>query len=276
VTDPRLQGSEPAPTWGAAARPGRRVGRAVEHHPEIGSTNDRAWQALSEPAGDGLAVVADRQLAGRGRMGRTWLSPPGVNLLVSVGLRLDMPASRAWWLAAAAALAVRQAAHTVVEPAHRLAIRWPNDLVTADGRKVAGLLIESQVTADRVTGAVLGMGLNVNWRRADMPSDIASGATSLADLADAPVDRVRLLGALLDALGAEIGLVEAGTSPRDRFQAASWLTGREIEIETPAGRLTGVAGPIADDGGLVLDGLMMQTTVSVGEVIRVHAGAGAA
>ena len=178
--------------------------------------------------------------------------------------------------AAAAALAVREAAHAVLGPGHPLAIRWPNDLVTTDGRKVAGLLIESQVTGDRVTGAVLGMGMNVNWRRADMPSDIAAGATSLADLADAPVDRVQLLGALLEALDAEIVLVEAGTSPHDRFQAASWLTGREVEVETPAGRLTGVAGPIADNGGLVLDGPTVQTTVSVGEVIRVHAAAGAA
>ncbi len=119
-------------------------------------------------------------------MGRTWLSPAGVNLLASVGLRLDLPASRAWWLAAAAALAVREAAHRILGPGRPLAIRWPNDLVTPDGRKVAGLLIESQVTGDRLTGAVLGMGLNVNWRRADMPSDIASAATSLADLADAP------------------------------------------------------------------------------------------
>jgi BirA family transcriptional regulator, biotin operon repressor / biotin---[acetyl-CoA-carboxylase] ligase len=276
VTDPRPQGSEPAPSWAAAGRPGRRVGNAVEHYAEIGSTNDRVRQALLEPTGDGLVVVADRQLAGRGRMGRTWLSPAGVNLLVSVGLRLDLPASRAWWLAAAAALAVREAAHAVVGPDHPLAIRWPNDLVTVGGRKVAGLLIESQLTGDRVTDAILGMGLNANWRRADMPSDIASSATSLADLADAPVDRVQLLGVLLDALDAEIGLVEAGTSPRDRFQAASWLTGREVEVETPAGRLSGVAGPIADNGGLVLDGPTMQTTVSVGEVIRVHAGAGAA
>ncbi len=116
MTDPRPQGSEPAPTWAAAARPGHRVGHTVEHHPEIGSTNDRARQALSEPTGDGLAVVADRQLAGRGRMGRTWLSPAGVNLLASVGLRLDLPAGRAWWLAAAAALAVREAARAAPGP----------------------------------------------------------------------------------------------------------------------------------------------------------------
>jgi BirA family biotin operon repressor/biotin-[acetyl-CoA-carboxylase] ligase len=222
-----------------------------------------------------LAVVADRQLAGRGRMGRTWISPAGVNLLVSVGLRLDLAADRAWWLGAAAALALRDAALAATGGTSPLAVRWPNDLVTADGLKVAGLLIETQIAGERVTGAVVGMGLNVNWLRSSMPADIAPTATSLADLAGTPVDRVALLGELLDALDREVLLVEAGTSPQARFQAASWLTGRSVEVETPAGRLTGVAGAIAENGGLVLDGPTIQTTVNVGEVIRVHAAAGA-
>jgi BirA family biotin operon repressor/biotin-[acetyl-CoA-carboxylase] ligase len=248
----------------------------VEFHPEISSTNDRARAALLERGGDGLAVVADRQLAGRGRMGRTWLSPPGVNLLVSVGLRLEIPAERAWWLAAAAALAVRSAAQDVVGSEAGLAVRWPNDLVTADGLKVGGLLIETEIEGARVAWAAIGMGLNVNWPRADMPADISAGATSLADLAGRPIDRVALLGGLLAALDAEVVRVESGTSPQVRFQSASWLTGREIEVETPAGRLAGVAGAIADNGGLVLDGPTIQTTITVGEVIRVRATAGAA
>ena len=263
---------QPIPEWGAAARPGARVGHTVEHHPEIGSTNDRARAALAGGDGDGLAVVADRQSAGRGRMGRSWLSPAGTNLLVSVGLRLELPADRAWWLAAAAALAVREATIRMAE----LWIRWPNDLVTADGLKVAGLLTETQVEGERVTGGVLGIGINVNWRQAAMPLDIAPRATSLADLAGAPVDRLTLLTGLLSALDGEIRQVEAGDSPQARFQAASWLTGRAIEVETPAGRLTGVAGEIADNGGLILDGPSLQTTVSVGEVIRVHAQAAGA
>jgi BirA family biotin operon repressor/biotin-[acetyl-CoA-carboxylase] ligase len=245
----------------------------VEFHAEIGSTNDRARAALAGGPQDGLAVVADRQLAGRGRMGRTWLSPAGVNLLVSVGLRLDLPAQRAWWLAAGAALALRSAAQDAVGPAHALSVRWPNDLVTADGLKVAGLLIETEIEAARVVWSVIGMGLNVNWPRADMPSDIASGATSLLDLATGDIDRVALLGDLLAALDGEINTIEAGISPHVRFQSASWLTGREIEVETPAGRLAGVAGTIADNGGLVLDGRTTHTTVTVGEVIRVHATA---
>jgi BirA family biotin operon repressor/biotin-[acetyl-CoA-carboxylase] ligase len=241
----------------------------VEHHGAIGSTNDRARAALEEPGGDGLAVVADVQETGRGRMGRTWLSPPGLNLLVSVGLRLDVPAERGWWLSAAAALAVRGAVAPIVD----LAIRWPNDLVTDDGLKVAGLLVETQVEGDRVVGAVIGIGIDVNWRRSDMPADIAAAATSLVERARAPVDRVDLLRGLLGALDVEIRAVEAGTSPLARFQAASWLTGRSIEVETPAGRLTGRAGEIAADGGLDLEGPALRTTVSVGEVIRVHARA---
>jgi BirA family biotin operon repressor/biotin-[acetyl-CoA-carboxylase] ligase len=274
VADPRSPAAgTPALDWAAAERPGRRVGSRIEFHPEIGSTNDRARSALVDPDLDGIAVVADRQLAGRGRMGRTWLSPAGENLLVSVGLRLDLPAERAWWLAAAAALAMRSAAQDAVGPGTPLAVRWPNDLVTDEGLKLAGLLAETEIEGARVAWAVIGMGLNVNWRRADMPSDIAATATSLADLAARSIDRVELLGALLDALDEEIGQVEAGSSPRVRFQSASWLTGREIEVETPAGRLSGVAGAITDTGGLVLDGPTIQTTVTVGEVIRVHAQA---
>jgi BirA family transcriptional regulator, biotin operon repressor / biotin---[acetyl-CoA-carboxylase] ligase len=270
VSEPRRdEVRQPISEWVAAARPGARIGHRVEYHPEIGSTSDRVRAALATGEGDGLAVVADRQTAGRGRMGRSWLSPAGTNLLVSVGLSPDLPAERAWWLAAAAALAVREA----VRPMADLWIRWPNDLVTADGLKVAGLLTETQVEGDRVTGGVLGIGINANWERAAMPADIAPGATSLADLAGYPADRVALLTDLLDALDDEIRHVEAGDSPQPRFQAASWLTGRTIEVETPAGRLSGVAGPIADDGGLVLDGPSLQTTVSVGEVIRVYAHA---
>jgi len=273
VSEPRSdEVRQPIPEWAVAARRGARVGHTVEHHAEIGSTNDQARAALAGPGGDGMAVVADRQLAGRGRMGRSWLSPAGTNLLLSVGLRLDLPIDRAWWLAAAAALAVREATASAAQ----LAVRWPNDMVTSDGLKVAGLLTETQVETERVVGAVIGIGINVNWRRSAMPPDIAPGATSLADLAGEPVDRLDLLTNLLAALDGEIRQVEAGVSPQERFQAASWLTGRAIEVETPAGRLIGVAGEIADNGGLILDGPTLRTTVSVGEVIRVHPQAASA
>src|SRR5207302_7656947 len=83
--------------WSGAGDPGRRLGRTVEFHPTIGSTNDRAWELLGQ-GDEGTAVVADLQTAGRGRRGRTWSSPPGVNLMVSVGIRPNIPAADAWLL----------------------------------------------------------------------------------------------------------------------------------------------------------------------------------
>ncbi len=111
-------------SWSAAADPSRRIGRTVEFHAEIGSTNDRAREALAAGGGDGLAVVADLQTAGRGRRGRTWSSPAGVNLMVSVGVRPRIEGSDAGLLGIAAALAVRDACAAQVpgrRPARALA-----------------------------------------------------------------------------------------------------------------------------------------------------------
>src|SRR5918996_5282301 len=117
--------SAPADPWTAAADPDRRIGHAVEFVPVIGSTNDRARALLDEPGGEGTVVVADLQTAGRGRLGRSWQSPPGRNLTLSIGLRPRVTAADAWLLSAAAALAVLDAA----APYAALSLKWPNDLV---------------------------------------------------------------------------------------------------------------------------------------------------
>src|SRR5687768_4088423 len=105
---------EPSPAmtdgaWEAASRPMRRIGHTIEAHASIGSTNDRARDLLALPDGDGHVVVAEEQTAGRGRRGREWVSPPGLNLLVSVALRPDLAAQDAWQLGLAAALAAADA-----------------------------------------------------------------------------------------------------------------------------------------------------------------------
>ena len=207
----------PANDLRAAARAGSRIGHLVELHATIGSTNDRARALLAEPDGEGVAVVAEEQIEGRGRRGRTWSSPPGVNLLMSVGLRPDLAARDAWQLGQAVALAARSACST----AGPIELKWPNDLVTRDGRKVGGLLIETAVDGERLAEAVVGIGINVNWRTADMPSELASSASSLFELAGTTVDRAKLLGRLLDALESELSALEAGRSPLDRYRAAA-------------------------------------------------------
>jgi BirA family transcriptional regulator, biotin operon repressor / biotin---[acetyl-CoA-carboxylase] ligase len=261
------QMTEPA-DWSRAADSERRIGHAVEFHAEIPSTNDRARAALREPGGEGLAVVADLQTAGRGRRGRSWISPAGANLLVSVALQPAIAPRLAGVLGVATALAVRDACASFA-PDAGLAIRWPNDVVDRDGRKLAGLLVETALESGELAEAVLGIGINVNWHPADMPPEIGDGATSLLALVGAPVDRVDLLRRLLVALDGEVRALERGETPLERLRASSWLDGRTVEVDTGAQMITGRAAGIADDGSLLLDAEVGRLALSVGEVARV-------
>jgi BirA family biotin operon repressor/biotin-[acetyl-CoA-carboxylase] ligase len=166
----------------------------------------------------------------------------------------------------AAALAVRSAAL----PEAELLIKWPNDIVARDGRKVAGLLLETAVGGDRLAQAVIGMGINVNWPRSEMPAHIADAATSLADLAGHDVDRVALLGRLLEALEVEIAAVEAEERMVDRYRQASWLDGRQVNVSLGAEELEGTALGVNDDGLLVLETDAGRRVLSSGEVVRVR------
>jgi BirA family biotin operon repressor/biotin-[acetyl-CoA-carboxylase] ligase len=252
-------------SWTDAADPARRIGRAVEFHAEIGSTNDRARE-LVEDGESGLAVVTDLQTAGRGRQGRTWVSPSGVNLMVSVGIRPSLAARDAGLLGAAVAVAVADACRSWAD----LRVRWPNDLVTDDGAKVAGLLLETAIAGDEIAQAVIGIGINVNWPRSEMPEEIRPSATSLRELAGAPVDRVTLLRDLLDALDAGIARLETGHSPVERLRELSWLDGRDLEIDTGDGLVSGTGAGVADDGSLLLDTAAGRLALAHGEVQRVR------
>jgi BirA family transcriptional regulator, biotin operon repressor / biotin---[acetyl-CoA-carboxylase] ligase len=257
--------------WSAAAEPGRAVGHDVEFHESIGSTNDRAWQLL-RAGSEGVAVVADLQTAGRGRHGRSWSSPSGINLMVSVGLRVDLEPRDAWQLGAAAALALLEACGSVLPAdARTLALKWPNDLVDGQGCKVAGLLAETAIVAGRVREAVIGTGVNVNWRPAAMPDEISARSTSLCELAGAEIDRVELLRDYLRALNAEVAAVSASRSPLERFRAVSWLTERRVEVAVGEQSVGGTVVGIGADGSLLLETDAGRLSLGYGEVIRVSA-----
>lgn len=252
--------------WSAAGDDRRRIGHEVEFHARIESTNDRAREALREPGGEGRAIVADLQTAGRGRRGRAWHSPAGVNLMMSVGFHPRIAAHDAWQLAAAAALAVRRACHPWAE----LTLKWPNDLLASDGRKVAGLLLETAIDGDRVGEAVIGIGINVNWPRTEMPEEIAPNASSLMEVSGVPIDRRALLRRLLDALDVELAAIEAGLSPVQRYRDASALDGRWVEVMVGDERRRGRVAGIGDDGALLLDTPGGRAAVSHGEVMKVE------
>jgi BirA family biotin operon repressor/biotin-[acetyl-CoA-carboxylase] ligase len=178
----------------------RRLGRAFEWHASCASTNDLAMARARAGAPTGLVVATDAQTAGRGRLGRSWHSPPGENLYFSMVLRPARPPSEIPPLTLLVGAAVATALRAL-ELAPRL--KWPNDVQLVDGdgrrRKVAGILTEMASLGDSAQHVVVGVGLNVNGL--DFPPELADRATSLRRALGGPaLDRARVLAAVLDAL----------------------------------------------------------------------------
>jgi BirA family biotin operon repressor/biotin-[acetyl-CoA-carboxylase] ligase len=166
-----------------------------------------------------------------------------------------------------------------------LRVRWPNDVVVAGGRKLAGLLVETAMEDGRLAEAVIGIGINVNWTAADMPPEVRDRATSLVELTASPIDRVALLSALLSSLDAEIAALERGESPVARVARVSAIDGRRVTVDLGTELLEGTAAGVSEQGLLLLDTDAGRVALAVGEVVavrdapqtdaRVGAGAGA-
>jgi len=179
----------------------RIVGRNIMLFDTIGSTNDAAWEAAASGAIDGTAIIAERQTAGRGRMGRSWASPIG-GLWMSVLLRPNLPAERVTVLTMAASVAAARAIR--VYPGCNAFIHWPNDIYLA-GRKAAGILVEAR--SERQLGGTFIVGIGINVRCASLPDELAGTATVLSMHTKAPIrraDMARLILQNLDRLYVQI------------------------------------------------------------------------
>ena len=210
-----------------------------------GSTSDDAMAAARAGAPDGATFVADSQTQGRGRRGARWASPPGENLLFSVVLRRSFTPERASTLTLAVGLGLRDAlARRVSTPVR---IKWPNDLIAAD-KKLAGILLESQLQSGAIEALVVGIGINVAMR--DLPPEIASIATSLALLGAEDLERAGLLSDVLESIDARIRVHEGqGLEPiLAELRAHDALLGKRIRVD----ELAGTASGIAESGALLL------------------------
>jgi BirA family biotin operon repressor/biotin-[acetyl-CoA-carboxylase] ligase len=252
-----------------AARGGR-LGAPLVVVAETGSTNDDAKRGAREGAPHGATWVAETQTHGRGRQGRAWISPPGENLLFSVVLRVTCPPARVPPLALVCGLAVRDAAARALEPEMRphVLVKWPNDVVVRgeDGalRKLAGVLVESQIAAGRVENVVAGIGLNVHTR--EFPAEIAAVATSLALSGARAADRAAILADILASLDHDVEHVaHKGLGVvHGRLVLHDALAGRRVAVEG----VSGTASGIDPDGRLLVrrdDGVLVH--VASGEAI---------
>jgi BirA family biotin operon repressor/biotin-[acetyl-CoA-carboxylase] ligase len=240
--------------------------REIVWRGELDSTQRLAREQARAGAAEGTIVIAEAQTQGRGRLGRHWHSPPGVNLYCTLILRPARSPAAVPQLALVAGVAVADAIREIT--GHSAQIKWPND-VLLDGRKVAGILTEMEGELDRVAFVLVGIGVNVNLDPDGLPPELAGSATSLRAAAGTPVDRAAFTARLLAALEARYGRFLAGgfAAIRPAFESTAFLTGRAVRVSGPDAAAQGRVVGIDDDGALRLeraDGAMLR--VLSGEV----------
>lgn len=229
-----------------------RFGTPFRHLSEIDSTNSEALRwAVGDGVSEGALVVADTQSAGRGRWGRSWFGSADGSLMFSLVLRPP---------AAALDLLTTTVGVATVEAVRELGVadaglKWPNDVVVG-GRKLAGILVESQSSGTDVI-AIAGVGLNLDLEHLELPDDVAGRSTSLVG-EGVSAERARVLAAVLSWFEP---LYDSLATPEGRSRVVSLasersvLLGREVTLTTADGAATsGVAEAITPDGALRLAG----------------------
>jgi BirA family biotin operon repressor/biotin-[acetyl-CoA-carboxylase] ligase len=227
----------------------------VRLYAEAGSTNALA---AAEPA-DGLVVVADHQQAGRGRLDREWVTPPGAALTFSVVL--DPVVDNEWWpvVPLVAGYAVARALGGFAT------VKWPNDVLVGD-HKVGGILVER--VAGRPPRVVIGIGINVDQTEEELPVPTATSLT----LAGHPVDRTSLFGDVLGSLRGSLG--QFARRPdlfMNQYRDRSATLGRDVRVELPGDRtVEGRVVDVDDHGRLLLRTADETLTLSAGDVVHVR------
>jgi BirA family biotin operon repressor/biotin-[acetyl-CoA-carboxylase] ligase len=224
------------------------------------STNDVARQQAKKGARAGFVVAASRQTKGRGRLGRSWESPPDRGLYVSLLLRPDLAAADAGRLTILSSVATVDAVENVC--GLRPQIKWPNDLII-NGRKLAGLLIETEPRGRALASAVIGIGINVRHAADDFSDEVRALATSLFLANGQLYRRADMLVALLRAF--EKNLARPFAEVREAWAASSLTLGQQVTLATVRGRKQGQALGLDESGALLLRG-------DTGEVESITAG----
>jgi len=221
------------------------VGQRVICYPSLTSTMEMAKQEAQQGAVEGTVVITDEQTAGRGRIKRVWLSPKG-NIALSVILYPSVAYLPS--LIMLASLAVVHSIEAVTGLKSQL--KWPND-VLINGKKVCGVLIESNVRGDIVDYAIIGIGVNVNLRLYDFP-EIQPTATSLSDELGGDVSRLNVIRCLLVEIERLYLTLLAGGSIYQEWRDSLVTLGRRVQVKSGETIYEGIAESVARDGSLLL------------------------
>lgn len=254
----------------------REFGATLALHDTVDSTNLVLADLARAGAPHGAVVVAESQTAGRGRLGRPWVSPPGINLYASILLATPPASNTLTWIPLLAAVAVVRAVTTLTGLS--LAVKWPNDvLVPRNGvdRKLAGILVDAINSGQAGSKAmVVGIGINVNMPPEALPEDLRTSATSLLIETGHPLDRAPLL---TEVLGELERLYDQLRDHGNRgiaiaYEAICATLGTHVRVElTGRDPIEGIAQGLASDGALRLrtqDGTILE--IRAGDVVHLR------
>ena len=228
-----------------------RIGSAVMLLPDIDSTNSLVKKYLLNGADEGLVAVAESQTDGRGRLGRTWHSPPETGVYLSVLLKPHLEPDHFPLFTLLAGVA---AVLTINEFSHkRASLKWPNDILV-NGKKICGLLCELIQNPGEPNGLIIGIGINANHLAEQFPEDLKNTATSLRIVNGSPVDRVTIIRSLLMNLDREYQtyLTEGNRSVIKKWNLNTDLFGKKVSVNHRSTIITGIAMRLNESGRLVL------------------------
>lgn len=238
---------------------------------ETGSTNADLLEAAGQGAPDGSVLIAGHQTAGRGRLDHTWDDVVGGALLLSALIRPTFPLEHAHFVTQAMGLAALVACHEVAGVAP--ALKWPNDLIDPDGRKLAGILAESVFIGSELRAVVVGIGLNVAHADA-LPPEVVGEAVALDDLAGRAVDAGELTVVLLRSLSGFCAMIESAEGRAELHELVRTRTatiGEEVTVDLGGTKLEGRATDILPDGRLVIETASGDVPITAGDIRHVRA-----
>lgn len=227
------------------------IGKNIFFYPSIDSTNRRAFELGRTGAPEGTAVIADEQTKGRGRLERTWESPPGLNLYLSLILRPRILPYDAQKLTLLMAVAAAEAVNAFLPG--KAAVKWPNDILI-DSKKAAGILMEMDSEPDSVNFIVAGIGVNINMTPDEMPQSIRRTATSIREKAGAPVSRADFTRALFSSVEKwyKIFMGEGFGPVLKRWRELFDREGKTVRVTSVNRTVEGICLGIDDSGALLL------------------------
>jgi BirA family biotin operon repressor/biotin-[acetyl-CoA-carboxylase] ligase len=222
------------------------IGRDFCYEPILDSTNKKCKELARNNGLEGLVVLCEEQTAGRGRRGKSWVSPAHAGIYCSVLLRPQIPLQWVPQISLMTAVALQE----VIEGS---TIKWPNDLLI-DGRKCCGILVEVDAEPDLVKAVIVGFGINVNVDRSQLPPEVQETATSLLISLEKRTDRVELLQRVLSSLEHTYEhFLRDGFAPvLAQCKEKCSTLGQDVVVQNPRGELVGRAIDIAEDGALVV------------------------